>query len=296
MYHGHTKQVEIFKRLIKQDKLSHAYMFSGISGIGKRLFAKYVAKALVCERGSYFTSCDCPACTQVDMGSHPDVYEYGRSELKIDNVRHIIDQAAMTSISAKWKVFILDGVEVFSSSQHVAGNALLKTFEEPSSNSLFLLITDREDTVLPTIKSRVHDIAFSPLTLEDIRNIISDLGGGYGFIDKAAVLSCGSVEKTLQILESDIADIVDHVEDGKFTLFIEKVLSSTEKDDEKLKLVISFIYKVSLEKFKHTGNYEFARLCEYMLEIIKRLNYNTNANLIRADFVSKVTEVFSEKV
>ncbi len=296
MFHGHTKQVDIFKRLIKQDKLSHAYLFSGINGIGKRLFATYVAKALVCERGAYFVHCDCPACAQVDMGVHPDVYYYGRDELKVENARSIIESASMTPLVAKWKVYVLDGVEVFSASQHVAGNALLKTFEEPGSNSLFLMLTDRYDLMMPTIKSRVHHIPFSPLRVEDIRNIVSEIRQGVSFVDKAALLSCGSVEKTLQILDSDLTDIVEYVEEQKFTPFIERVLKDTEKDNDKLRLIMSFIYKSALERYKHTGNYEFARLGEYMLDIIKRLNYNTNANLVRADFVSKVTEVYSEKV
>ncbi len=82
---GNLKQQDFFKRVIASGRLSHSYIFSGISGIGKRMFACELARSLFCRNGSYFTECSCSSCMQVKAGTYPDLYIYGGNELKVEN-------------------------------------------------------------------------------------------------------------------------------------------------------------------------------------------------------------------
>ncbi len=271
---GNLKQQDFFKRVIASGRLSHSYIFSGISGIGKRMFACELARSLFCRNGSYFTECSCSSCMQVKAGTYPDLYIYGGNELKVENIRQISESAGMTGL--------------------VAGNAFLKTLEEPGEDCLFLLITSKYEMIMPTIRSRCSVVDFAPLSESDMNNILSNIRPDMDNMADIIKVSGGSVERALMIDDLKIGSLINEIESRNFKKFTDFVLNCN--DIQIIKSVMEFIYPAALEKYKTTGIYSYCAYGEYILEMLKRLNYNINIDLAKHDFVSKTYEVFSERI
>ena len=168
-----TSAIEINENVLKrfavlEEKglLAHAYLFVGPAHIGKAATALAVARFLNCENtkesgGMYF--CDrCPSCLKINSGNHPDVHILqvapGES-IKIDAVRELLAQIRLRPFMAAKKIFIVHNIEDLTTE---GANALLKTLEEPSANSLLILTTAVPERVLETVKSRCHVIPFAP--------------------------------------------------------------------------------------------------------------------------------------
>jgi len=294
-YCGHENQVDIFSRSIKSSRLHQAYIFSGIEGIGKRLAAMNIAKSLFCDRGSYFSDCECNNCKMVDNNSYPDLYLFNKENLLIDNIREMITEISMTASIGSYKIIIIDDAELLSSTnQVVVANALLKTLEEPTDDTIFFLITDRYDQILPTVRSRAINIQFSPLKDFQVKEILQNLYPERTFIDTAVFLAFGSVTKALDIIDSNIVNLAQFINDKDYIKLVESIRSISDK--KSLYISIANIYPYILDRYKTSGKYELSELSYYTMDILKRLNYNTNIDLIKADLSSKLIEVFSEAV
>jgi DNA polymerase-3 subunit delta' len=164
---GHDAQVQAFQRVARQGRLAHAYLFTGPSGIGKRLFAMELARAVLCDTSppDHLEACDrCPACALVRAGNHPDLFVAGRPEealeLPIDTIRDFRQSFALKPARGKGKVAILDDADDMNDQ---AANCLLKTLEEPPPRSLLLLIGTSPYRQLSTIVSRCQVVHFAPL-------------------------------------------------------------------------------------------------------------------------------------
>ena len=168
-----TSAIEINENVLKrfavlEEKglLAHAYLFVGPAHIGKAATALAVARFLNCENtkesgGMYF--CDrCPSCLKINSGNHPDVHILqvapGES-IKIDAVRELLGQIRLRPFMAAKKIFIVRSIEDLTTE---GANALLKTLEEPSANSLLILTAAVPERVLETVKSRCHVMPFAP--------------------------------------------------------------------------------------------------------------------------------------
>ena len=173
---GHEKVVETFRAAFTRGRLGQAYLFVGPDGIGKRLFALQLAKALLCEDPpSPLETCDrCPACAQVQAGTHPDVFRVrtpdGKHELPVDEIRTFCTQMAMKPTRGSKKIGIVDDADDFNDE---SANAFLKTLEEPPSGSVLILLATSIDRQLPTILSRSQVVRFSPLQPEALRAILA---------------------------------------------------------------------------------------------------------------------------
>ena len=164
---GHESVVQAFQRVVQRDRLAHAYLFAGPSGVGKRLFALEFAQALLCENSppDKLEACDrCPACALVQAGNHPDLFIAGRLEesleLKIETVREFRENFALKPARGRGRVAILDDADFMNEE---SANCLLKTLEEPPPRSVLILIGTSPDRQLPTIVSRCQMVNFSPL-------------------------------------------------------------------------------------------------------------------------------------
>ena len=161
------------KNAIEQDKLSHAYLFTGPRGTGKTTTARLLAKALLCEHGpTAEPDGTCEDCEMIAAGEHPDVYELdAASRTGVDNVREeIIGRVQFAPTRGRYKVYIIDEVHMLTIP---AFNALLKTLEEPPSHVVFILATTDPQKVPETIHSRCQRFDFRRISNEAI---VSRLG------------------------------------------------------------------------------------------------------------------------
>jgi DNA polymerase-3 subunit delta' len=203
---GHEAQMRAFEQVVQRGRLAHAYLFTGPSGIGKRLFAEELAKALLCEAraGELLEACDrCPSCVQIAAGTHPDYFIAGRPEesleLPIAVMREFCQQFALKSARGRGKVGILDDADDLNEE---SANCFLKTLEEPPPRSVLLLIGTDAERQLPTIVSRCQVVYFQPLTEEAVGDILRAQGlDADSLISRLARMSNGSPGQALALAD-----------------------------------------------------------------------------------------------
>jgi DNA polymerase-3 subunit delta' len=180
--YGHEAHVEGFRRVLKRGRLAHAYLFTGPPGVGKRLFATELARALLCERPpGLLEPCDqCPSCVQVDAGTHPDFFAAARppdaAGFPIDVMREVCTHFALRSARGKGKVVLVDDADELDDpiTNHAAANCFLKTLEEPLSRAVLILIGSSAERQLPTIVSRCQMVRFAPLSDDLVRRVLTE--------------------------------------------------------------------------------------------------------------------------
>jgi DNA polymerase-3 subunit delta' len=172
---GHEWAVRFLRRGVASGSVSHAYLFTGPSGVGKTTLARALAAALLCQGESEKEPpCSaCRACALVASGNHPDLHvvqsERVGARLKIEQVRDLQRQLALTPVEARWRVAILRRFEEATTS---AANALLKTLEEPPSYVLIAVLASDADRLLPTIVSRCQQVPLQPLSIAVVRRAL----------------------------------------------------------------------------------------------------------------------------
>jgi DNA polymerase-3 subunit delta' len=157
---GQEKAVRLIRAGLKRERVAHAYLFSGPPGAGKREAALELAKALNCPSAPRDDSCDrCETCRRIEHGNHPDVVRLAPegTSIKIDQVRRLQREFAYAAAEAEYRVVIIEEAETMTVE---AANSMLKFLEEPVTPMVAVLIADREDAVLPTIRSRCQQIRF----------------------------------------------------------------------------------------------------------------------------------------
>ena len=192
---GHDRQKDILRRALDSGRLAHAYLFAGPEGVGKLLTALALVRGVFCKNGN---GCgDCTACRKVDHHNHPDLHllQADGSSIKIEQVRSLQKELAYRPLEAPKKVCLIDGAELLNPA---AGNALLKTLEEPSGDALFILVSSHPEGVLPTIRSRCQQLPFGRIDHRTIKQTLENqLGLGDEEAHLLAALSEGSFKKAL---------------------------------------------------------------------------------------------------
>ena len=152
----HRESWQAINRQLQQQRLSHAYLLQGESGIGKRQFAEALAALLLCRQPAAALPCGtCPDCRMLQSGAHPDLLRVSPTDnslqIRIEQIRELAGFISMTSHSSARKLVILHPAEALNAN---SANALLKTLEEPAGNAVLLLVTDLPGRLLPTLRSR----------------------------------------------------------------------------------------------------------------------------------------------
>jgi len=270
---GQKHILQTIKNAIKENKIAHAYLFSGPRGTGKTSMAKLLAKALNCEHSDNRPCNQCENCRSINEGSHPDVIELdAASNNGVDEVRDIIDKVKYAPIMGKYKVYIIDEVHMMTSG---AFNALLKTLEEPPAHVIFILATTDVHKVLPTIVSRCQRFDFNRVGKTDMKKRIEDILQKEGIeytsdvIDLISELAEGGMRDALSILDQTIAYAgnritVNHIRD------IYGIATPTELVNF-LKLCNNNDYENvlrTIDDFEEKG-LDFVRLTSSLIDVIK---------------------------
>ncbi len=208
---GHRRLVDILARAVVRESLPPSLIFAGPSGIGKRLAALSTAQALNCtapaRQPDTIDACGvCSACTRIARGVHPDVLivEPGDSgSIKIEQVRDVVERAGYRPFDGRRRVVIVDEADALVPA---AQNALLKTLEEPPPSSVFLLITSRPDSLLPTVLSRCPRLRFRPLDPDEVAALLMNRGRREAEARAIAATADGSIGHAL---EASAAEVVE---------------------------------------------------------------------------------------
>lgn len=165
----HGKQWQQILKLKDEERLPHALLFAGPPGVGKLRFAKALAYGLLCDKPEMGAACgECKQC-RLNETSHPDLKiiepEEGGKQIKVDQVRVVVNFIAQTSHAGGFKICILSPAEAMNNN---AANAVLKSLEEPTDKSLLILVSDSPGTLMPTIRSRCQQIFFPVPGLQEV--------------------------------------------------------------------------------------------------------------------------------
>lgn len=157
---------------INRGVISHAYIIEGASGVGKRSTARLLAKAILCTGGKKPCG-QCSACKKCDAGVHPDLHLYGAdgASFKVDLVREIKRAVTLSPNEGTRAVYVLEGAQAMTVA---AQNALLKVFEEPPAGTTFLLVTEKKESLLPTVRSRGRIVRLSAADDDTVRAVLKE--------------------------------------------------------------------------------------------------------------------------
>ncbi len=216
---GQQHVVRALTNALEQNRLHHAWLFTGTRGVGKTTLARIVAKSLNCEQGISAEPCgECESCTAIDAGRFVDVLELdAASNTQVDNMRELLDNALYAPTSGRFKVYIIDEVHMLSRS---AFNAMLKTLEEPPEHVKFVLATTDPQKVPVTVLSRCLQFNLKQIPPAQIRAQLRAI------IDKESVdaqdtalallarAAQGSMRDALSLLDQAIAHGAGKVEES----------------------------------------------------------------------------------
>jgi DNA polymerase III subunit gamma/tau len=205
---------------IQKNRVAHAYIFSGVRGVGKTTAARILAKALNCAKGPTAEPDDtCDSCKEISAGTSLDVLEIdAASNRGIDQIRELREMVRYAPAASRYKVVILDEAHQLTDE---ASNALLKTLEEPPERVIFILATTRAEDLVETIKSRAQLFQFRSLTFQEIAGQIERIAKAENLaIDSGAIAVLaraaeGSLRDALSLLEQAMAYGGDAITDAQ---------------------------------------------------------------------------------
>jgi DNA polymerase-3 subunit delta' len=213
---GHRRLLDLLSRSVASKTLPPSLILSGPDGVGKRLTATAIAQALNClapisgsgiDQLAIDACGECSACRRIARDMHPDVHSVVAGEtgsIKVEQVREAIDRTMYRPFEGKRRVTIIDNADALMDG---AQNALLKTLEEPPSSSIFILVTSRPDSLLPTVRSRCSVLRFARLAAGDVAAVLErDHKYAPREALAAAAAADGSVRRALEIQGGDVAD------------------------------------------------------------------------------------------
>ena len=208
-YVGQTHAIQALKNALDQQKIHHAYLFTGTRGVGKTSLARLFAKALSCKQGVSSTPCEtCSACTAINQGRYLDLIEIdAASRTKVEDTRELLTQVDYPATEGKYKIYIIDEAHMLSTHSF---NALLKTLEEPPEHVKFILATTDPNKLPITIQSRClqfHLQHFSEATIaKRLEHVLDNIQFQYDpeAIKPIARAAHGSLRDGLSLLEQTL--------------------------------------------------------------------------------------------
>jgi DNA polymerase-3 subunit gamma/tau len=279
---GQQHVTETLKNAIKNNRVAHAYIFSGARGVGKTTAARILAKALNCVKGPTPEPCgECDSCKEIAAGTSLDVIEIdAASNRGIDQIRELREMVRYAPAASRSKVVILDEAHMLTGE---ASNALLKTLEEPPDRVIFVMATTQSEDLVDTIRSRSQHFHFRALTFAEITKRLEeiarkeDLKVEPGAMAVIARMAEGSLRDALSLLEQARAYCGDTIPDEEVRALLGVVPEDALNElvgaiaegsaDRALALVHTFqkegrnLQHFCREAIRHVRNLLIARVC-----------------------------------
>lgn len=219
---GHENIIEHLKNAIKKNKVSHAYLFNGEEGMGKRTLATEFAKLLQCEEGGDYACNKCISCMQHASGNNPDLIwvTHEKASISVEDIRQQVNgDVFIKPYKSKYKIYIIEAAEKMT---EAAQNALLKTIEEPPEYVIIMLLTNNNSNMLQTIISRCVVLNLKPVDKEAIKEFLMVVHQVPDYMaDMAAGFSGGNVGKAIKYafskdferLKEDVLHILRYIDE-----------------------------------------------------------------------------------
>src|ERR1700681_4723221 len=286
---GQQHVTETLKNAIKNDRVAHAYIFSGARGVGKTTAARILAKALNCIKGPTATPCgECDSCREIAAGTSLDVIEIdAASNRGIDQIRELREMVRYAPAASRSKVVILDEAHMLTGE---ASNALLKTLEEPPDRVIFVMATTQPEDLVDTIRSRSQHFHFRALTFGEITARLEEIAQKENLkIDAGALavisrMAEGSMRDALSLLEQaraycgevitndEVRELLGVVPDDALATLVSAIAEGSA--DRALGLIHTFqkegrnLQHFCREAIRHMRNLLIARVCGADSELI----------------------------
>ena len=279
---GQTHVTETLANAIRNDRVAHAYIFSGARGVGKTTAARILAKALNCVHGPTADPCgECDSCKEIAAGSSLDVIEIdAASNRGIDQIRELREMVRYAPAGSRNKVVILDEAHMLTGE---ASNALLKTLEEPPDRVIFVMATTEPENLVDTIRSRSQHFHFRALTFAEITARLEEIAAKEnlqiepGALAVIARMAEGSMRDALSLLEQaraycgdtipakEVRELLGVVPEDALEELVNAIAAGSA--DRALALVHSFqkegrnLQHFCREAIRHFRNLLVARVC-----------------------------------
>jgi len=279
---GQQHVTETLANAIRNDRVAHAYIFSGARGVGKTTAARILAKAMNCVKGPTPEPCgECDSCKEIAAGTSLDVIEIdAASNRGIDQIRELREMVRYAPAASRSRVVILDEAHMLTSE---ASNALLKTLEEPPDRVIFVMATTEPENLADTIRSRSQHFHFRALTFAEIAGRLEEIAKKENLkIDPGAMaviarMAEGSLRDALSLLEQaraycgdtipdkDVRELLGVVPDDALEELVGAISSGSA--DRALGLVHTFqkegrnLQHFCREAIRHMRNLLIARVC-----------------------------------
>ncbi len=202
---GHEKEIRVLEQAIRSGKVSHAYIFEGEKGTGKRMLADAFAMTLECTGEGEKPCGICHSCIQAAAGSHPDIIYVQHekpSSIGVDDVREqVVDDVQIRPYNDRYKIYIISEAEKMTAQ---AQNAILKTIEDPPEYVVILLLSTNEDALLETVRSRCVMIHLEPVPDETVKRYLMDTVKVSEYqADVCATFAQGNIGKAVRLASSE---------------------------------------------------------------------------------------------
>jgi len=282
---------------LDSNRLSHAYLFSGLRGSGKTSTARIFAKALICEEGMSHQPCGkCSNCIMAIENRHMDIIEMdGASSRKIDDIRDLVEQTKYKPAVARYKIFIIDEVHMLTKE---AFNALLKTLEEPPAYVKFILATTDPLKLPATILSRTQHFRFKSIATNKIVDHLAHILHLEGIeyendaLEILARSGSGSLRDTLTLLDQAIIYSKNYVDVRTVTDMLGLV--DPKFIDELFSTVFAKDYAGLVAKTKILEDYESEMVVDELIAYLKEKMYSGDTALFSTLVLDRFFRILSE--
>lgn len=276
---GNNKIKQSLISSVKQNKISHSYLFVGIEGIGKNMIATEFAKMILCLKENPYCN-QCKSCIEFDSNNNPDflVINPDGNSIKIEQIRYMQKKVQEKPIIANKKVYLINEADKMTVE---AQNCLLKTLEEPPEYATIILIGANENAFLTTIKSRCMILHFQPIEDEEMKQYLAKKYDMTGISQNMLDIFQGSIGKAETLKDKKeqyqvLDDIMNHLEDTNIIDIINKaeiLYKSKEEIFEILDYINIILLKIAKTKYYYTN-------CINIVENTKkRLKQNANYDM-----------------